>query len=222
MLETRHINVHVEAYENTYEVDLQLFADLRPSRSSACAVDDNRAFAGLYSNAGVFRLADGDRAGALTVLERAVAIDPTYAAGWSNLGAAYLLAGEAERARGCYERALAEKADSMAAISGLARIHREAGRIGAAERLERAVMRYRERNPYFLFTMAREAMDAGRLDSYRGYLVRAIRIKGDEPEFYELAVAVARGLGRTKDVARWSGRLEALRAQQRMAVVAGR
>ncbi|MBK8474890.1 MAG: tetratricopeptide repeat protein [Opitutaceae bacterium] len=227
VLESRHLNVRVETETGSFEIDLQLFANVRATRRSANSVSDARAFAGLYSNAGVYRLADGERAGALELLERAVAIDPTFSSGWSNLGAACLLAGEVERARICYERALAEKNDSMAAISGLARIHRDAGRIEESARLERAAARYRERNPYYLFALAREERASGSLEAARGHLARAIRIKNDEPEFYELIVQVSRELGRARDAERWTRRLEGLRpemvalSQRRVAPSAG-
>jgi tetratricopeptide (TPR) repeat protein len=208
VLESRHINVHVSVDALSYEIDLQLFANLRVSRQSARVVDDARAFAALYSNAGVYRLAGGDRAGALPLMERAVTLDPTYVAGWSNLGAAYLLTDETEKAQRCYERALTESPDAMAAISGLARIHRLAGSTELAGKMERLVQRYRERNPYYLGTLAREELADGKLAEARGHLLRAIRIKRDEPEFYELLVQVAREQGRAREVAKWTGRLE--------------
>jgi hypothetical protein len=211
VLESRHINVSVSRDAISYEIDLQLFANLRVSRQSARVVEDNRAFAALYSNAGVYRLAGGSRAGALPLLERATELDPTFVAGWSNLGAAYLLVGQAERAQWCYERARAENPDAMAAISGLARIHREAGRTVLAEKLERKVTWYRERNPYYLLALAREELADGKLEAARGHLVRATRIKRDEPEFYELLVEVAREQGRKGEVAKWTDRLDRVR-----------
>lgn len=210
VLESRHLNVRVQTETGSFEIDLQLFANLRVTRRSAAEVGDERAFAGLYSNAGVYRLAGGDRAAALPLLEHATALDPTFAGGWSNLGAARLLAGEPERAQLCYERALAEAPDSMAAASGLARIHREAGRIEESARMERIAARYRERNPYYLFALAREERASGSLEAARGHLARAIRIKRDEPEFYELMAQVSRELGRTRDAERWARRFDAL------------
>lgn len=206
VLESGHINVQVDAGELTYEIDLKLFADLRRARRSARLVSDERAFAGLYSNAGVYRLADGDRDGARRLLERATIIDPTFASGWSNLGTAYLLAGETERARACYERALGERVEPMAAVSGLAWLYREEGRSAEAARLERTAARYRERNPYYLLTWAREELADGKLEAARRHLARAIRIKGDEPEFYEMMVQLSRGLGREREAQRWERR----------------
>ena len=213
VLESRHINVHVNVDAISYEIDLQLFANLRLSRQSARVVDDARAFAAVYSNAGVYRLAGGDRDGALPLMERAVTLDPTYVAGWSNLGAAHLLMDEVGKARRCYERALAENPEAMAAISGLARIHRLDGRTELAEKMERAVQRYRERNPYYLGTLAREERADGKLAEARRHLVRAIRIKRDEPEFYELLVQVTRAQGRAREVAKWTDRLDRARRE---------
>lgn len=204
ILEIRHINVRVEAPGGAYEIDLKQNDNLRVSRSSARAVNDARAFAGAYNNVGVYRLAAGDRVGAQHLLELATTTDPTYAAAWTNLGSAHLLANEPDRARLCYERALAEEPATLAAASGLAALHRKFGRIAEAERLERAVIRYRERNPYYLLDVARDEITSGKLDAARRHLKRAIHIKDDEPALYELMAEVARGQGLESEARRWA------------------
>lgn len=206
VLESRHINVRVEAPGGSYEIDLKQSDNLRVSRGSARVVDDARAFAGAYNNVGVYRLAAGDRVGALRLLELATATDPAYAAAWTNLGGAHVLAGDPERARECYERALAEEPATPAAASGLASLNRKCGRLAEAERLERTVVRYRERNPYYLLGVAREELAKGRLADARRHLKRAIHIKADEPELYELMAEVARGQGFESEAQRWAER----------------
>jgi hypothetical protein len=63
VMERRHINVWVPTVNGGYEVDLKMFADLRSPRNGTHVVDDSRAFAALYSNAGVFRLRARPRPG---------------------------------------------------------------------------------------------------------------------------------------------------------------
>lgn len=211
VLESKHLNVHVEdTGRGTYELDLKILEDLRVSGSPAHVVDDARAFAGMYSTAGVHRLAAGAPEEALRLLERAVAIDPTSASAWANLGTAQMVIGDLVAARRCYDRALKEESSTMIAVSGLARINRAEGRLELAEKLERKVTRYRERNPYYLFYLAREEFAAGRLTDAQRHLRRAVRIKGDEPEFYEWMIAVARKAGREREATKWVGQLAQL------------
>jgi tetratricopeptide (TPR) repeat protein len=203
ILVSGHINVRVETASDSYEVDLKLNDDLRVSRSSARVVNDARAFAGVYNNVGVYRLAAGDRANALRLMETATAIDPTSTSAWTNLGTALILVGQTDRARKCYERALAAQPDMSTALSGLATLNRRSGRIAEAEKLERQVAHYRERNPYYLFSIARGELSSGDFKSARRHLRRAINIKDDESEFYELMAEVARGQGLDGEAKRW-------------------
>lgn len=203
VLMSRHINVRVASAGGDFELDLNLNDDLRIKRRSARVVDDKRAFAAAYGNAGVYRLAAGDRAEGLKLMEKATRLDPTYASAWSNLGGALALSDQLDRARICYERALAEERNAPAAISGLAQLHRKTGRIAEAEKLERIALRHRERNPYYLLHVARVEASSGNLDAARRHLKRAIRIKDDEPEFYELMAEVARGQGQESAAKRW-------------------
>jgi tetratricopeptide (TPR) repeat protein len=206
VLVNRHINVYVQAVGGSYELDLKFNEDLRVSRGSSQVVADARAFAGAYNNVGVYRLAAGDREEALRLMEKATAIDPTYGIAWTNLGGALILSGQLDRARVCFERALTEEPKAPAAISGLASVNRKAGRIAEAEKLERIAVSYRERNPYYLLRVARGEVSNGNLDAARRHLKRAIQIKDDEPEFYELMAEVARGQGLESEARRWTER----------------
>jgi predicted Zn-dependent protease len=122
------------------------------------------------------------------------------------LGGALILSGQLDRARVCFERALTEEPKAPAAISGLASVNRKAGRIAEAEKLERIAVSYRERNPYYLLRVARGEVSNGNLDAARRHLKRAIQIKDDEPEFYELMAEVARGQGLESEARRWTER----------------
>ena len=206
VLESRHINVRIQAPGGSYEIDLKQSENMRVSRGSARVVDDARAFAGAYNNVGVYRLAAGDYTDAMRLLELATKTDPTYASAWTNLGNAYFLAGDSGQARECYERALAEEPATPSAASALASLDRKDGRVAEAERLERTVLRYRERNPYYLLDVARDELANGKLEAARRHLKRAIHIKDDEPALYELMAEVARGQGLESEAQRWAAR----------------
>ncbi|MFT3830401.1 MAG: transglutaminase domain-containing protein [Opitutaceae bacterium] len=211
VLESRHLNVWVGTVGGGYEIDLILPEELRESRRSAVVVSDERAWASAYTNAGVYRLAAGERAEAFALLERAVSIDPTFSGAWTNLGCAHQIGGEPELAATCFKRALAHAPATMSALSGLARIERAAGHFAEAERLERRVRSYRERNPYYLLAVARNQLERDRPESARRYLTRAISLKKDEPELYEAMIEVSRRLGAAREADRWARRLAGTR-----------
>lgn len=218
VLEENHVNVRLEAAGALYEIDFDPRLNSQASRERGRIITDQRACATLYSNAGVYRLIDGDPAGALRFLRLATQTDPSYAAGWTNLAGAHLFARDPAGARHCYDRALAVAPAHLAAIDGLARVSREAGDIPQAEKLERKVSRYRERNPYYLLYLARGELAAGDLQGAHQHLSRAVRIKDDDPEILAALVETSRRLGRARESSRWSKRLAALPEDQATAV----
>ena len=167
-------------------------------------VNDVRAYAEVYSSAGVHRLAAGDLAEALLLLEKATTIDPNAVSAWNNFGGALLKAGQIDRAQVCYEQALASEPNGLAALSGMAAIHRAKGETVEAKKLEGGVTRYLERNPYYLLSVARGEISRGNLEEARRHLKRAIGIKKDEPEFYQLMAEVTFELGLESEAKRWN------------------
>ena len=210
VLEHRHINVWVPNTDGGYEIDLKMLADQKSQRSGNRTISDARAFAALYSNAGVFRLTKGDRAGALPLLTKATCIDPRSSTAWVNLANAHLIDGDSGAATACYEKALALNSSALSAISGMAWVKRHTGELAEAEKLERKAVRYRERNPYYLASIARIELADGRAEEARSHLARAIRIKDNEPEFFLLMVDVARSLGHEREARHWANRLNSL------------
>lgn len=203
VIASRHINVLVETTGLSYELDVKLNGELPVSRRSACPVADARAFAGAYNGVGVNQLALGNCDNGLQLIEKATLVDPTYVGGWTNLGSAFAFVDRPERAQQCFQRALAMEPKSLAAMSGLASIYRKTGRISEAKKLERMVIRFRERNPYYLLSLARDELAKGKFDAARGYLKRALNLKDNEAELYQLMAEVARGQGHEKEAKRW-------------------
>lgn len=213
--EFRHLNVVVRGDRGRVMVDLLPLPRAGVMENTARPVADARAFAMFYSNNGVYLLGQGRAAEALPLLQYATSIAPTYASGWVNLGHAHSVVGDKEQARVCYERALQEDGDEMKALVSLAQLYRNAGELGRAQEYERRTERFRERNPYYLAELARRDLVAGDATAADRRLRRALAIKDDAPEFYELAIEAARRLDRTKDRQRWAARLAELRAKQR-------
>jgi tetratricopeptide (TPR) repeat protein len=215
--EIHHLNVQIRLGATRYEIDPLLEAErgARVARvASAKPVSDTRAFAHFYNNLGVARLAAGAAVEAQTFFDRALAADPTAAFVWANKGTALRLAHAYAAAQSCLERAVKEDPAELAALSSLARLFAETGRPEEAARLEKKVERYRLKDPYYLASLAQAEYARGQHRDANGYLRRAIAIKDDEPEFYELRIRVAQALGWTADAQRWAARVRELRAQR--------
>lgn len=213
--EMHHLNVVVRTDTGLVIVDLLPVPGSAGAEIAANPVPDARAFAMFYGNNGVYLLGQGRSGEALRWLERATAIAPGFTRSWINLASAHSFLGDFVKAQACYERALREDPADLGALSGLAQLWRRAGQSDRAQQLEKRTERYRERNPYYLVELARRDLAAGDAAAAEKRLRRALSIKDDEPEFYELAIAAARQLGRTKAASRWTARLATLRVHER-------
>ena len=215
--EIRHVNVQIWANLDRYELDLLPIAERVAPIASARVVSDARAFAHFYNNLGVFRLSEGAAAEAQVLFDRALAADSTAAFVWANKGSALQMAGDQAAARNCLERAVREDPADLAALSSLADFYGRTGEPGLATKLNKKVERYRLRNPYYLSLLARNEYGRGAFREAEAHLRRAIAIKDDEPEFYELRILVAQGLGRAADAQRWENKLKALQTPPKTA-----
>ena len=207
-----HLNVHASVGTAEYEINPLGGAERQDPVAARKAVSDSRALANFYNNLAVRRLADGAAAEAQALFDRALAADSTAAFVWANKGSALRLAGDYAGANDCLERAVKEDPAELAALSNLADLYAQTGRLKQAAKLEKKVERYRLQNPYYLGFLARTEYSRGQYREAEGHLRRAVAIKDDEPEFYELRILVAQGLGRTTDAQRWAAKLQSLRA----------
>jgi Tfp pilus assembly protein PilF len=208
--EIRHLDVRVSTESAQFQLDPLRASESRGPVASTKEVSDARAFAHYYSNLAVLRVAEGAVADAQPLFDRALAADPTAAVVWVNKGSSMKLMGDLAGARECLERAVREDPEEPAALESLADLDVAAGSLKPAAQLERKVERYRLRNPYYLSHLAHTEYLSRRYREADRHLRRAIAIKDDEPEFYELRILVAHGLNRAADAQRWAARLQAL------------
>lgn len=213
----RHTNVRVSGGVEDYLVDLRPELG-HPSFSSArYVVKDERAFAHFYSTAGFFRLVRGDRAGAQRLMELGCEMDPRSGIVWSNLGNLHLQGGELGLARQCFEKSLLLDAHSEESLAGLVRVLQRQGGPDAlrlAAKYEKRFRSYRDRNPYYAYNLAGQAQLRGDRGEAERALRRAIRLKGDEPLFYEDLIALLRSTGQESEARRAEVKLAKIRARQ--------
>lgn len=212
----RHTNVRMSTADAEYIVDLRPDLGHAGFASDRYVVDDARTFAHFYSTAGFFRLVAGDCSGALQLMKRGAEEDPTSPLVWTNLGNLHVQLDEPAAARECFERALRLDARMEEALAGLVKVLRRMGgpaELRLASKYERRVQAYRERNPYYIHHLAREARLRGELEATERHLRRAIRLKDDEPFFHEDLIALLRQAGREKEAVRAEARLAKLRVR---------
>lgn len=158
-------------------------------------VSDSTALSLYYNNLGAESLIDGNMDEALSWLRRALALRPAFSDGWNNMGAVMNRMGRPELAEFSYRKALLEDSTNYSALSNLADFYRSVGNEKKADQFMKAVNRYRQRNPYFHYFVARLLFDEGRLEDARALLERSIELKRDEPDFYTALARVHESLG---------------------------
>ena len=212
--EIRHLNVRVRIGEQTFELDLLPEPEREAPIASAEIVSDARAFAHFYNNLAVLQLAAGDPTGAQALFDRALAADPTATFVWANKGSALIRVDDFAAAEPCLDRAVRLNPAEHSALESLATLYAQTGRPRQAAALEKKVAHYQLRNPYYLASLAQGEYDRSQFRDAEAHLRSAIRIKDDEPEFYELRILVAQKLDRTAAAARWAAKLQELRPRR--------
>ena len=89
----------------------------------------------------------------------------------------------AERA---YRQALSISPSNKSALVNLASVLHQLGRDDESEYYSEKVAYYRDRNPYYHYFQAQSTYQKGELEDALDYLAKAIRLKGDEHQFYYL------------------------------------
>jgi tetratricopeptide (TPR) repeat protein len=162
-------------------------------------VDDSYALGLFYINLGAEAMLRDDHAGALVYLRAAASVRPDIPGVWVNLGVLYARHGLYEHAEAAYLRALDVDDDEPSALTNLSLVYQALGEPKLAAEYLRRVQGYRERNPYYHFASAAKAYDEQQFDVALVSLRKALRLKPDEQQFYELRGKVETALGKSRD-----------------------
>ena len=195
--------------------------NVRPYQSGhrSRRVSDSYALALFYTNLGAEAMLKDDHAAALIYLREAAGVRPDIAGIWVNLGVLYARHGRYEHAEAAYLRALDVDEDEPSALTNLALVYEALGETQLAEEYRGRVHGYRERNPYYHFASATRAYEERQLEDALASVRKALRLKPDEHQFYELRGQVEAALGKSRDAtesferARAYAEAEALRAR---------
>lgn len=222
-----HVNTIVRTGRNGEETivdfNLRSYDDARRSRR----IDDSYALALFYTNLGAEAMLAGEYAAALLYLREAASVHSDVAGLWVNLGVLYSRHGRHRHAESAYLRALAVDRDEPSALANLALLYDTLGEAELAAEYRERVQSYRARNPYYHYSVAARAFEQADYSHALASLRKALRLKRDEPEFYELRGSVQAALGKSREAARNFARareyeeVETQRLQSRMAFGGG-
>ncbi|MFT7244178.1 MAG: Flp pilus assembly protein TadD [Candidatus Azotimanducaceae bacterium] len=201
MIRYEHIVAAGRLRDGTYVVDfLPAFAiGDRPSEE----IDDLAAMSLYFNNLGAEAVVDGKPDLAIQHLQQALALSPGNSDTWNNMGAAMRRAGNDRLGVFSYYQALEKNAFNYSALTNLARYYEAEGRANEARDISDRVDRYRRRNPYYHFFVAKLLYEDGQWNEAQEVLNRAIRLKKDEPEFYEALAQISRALGNEAETDRY-------------------
>jgi len=175
--------------------------NIRPYQSEhrSRRVSDSYALALFYTNLGAEAMLQNDHAAALVYLREAARMRPDIAGVWVNLGVLYARHGRYEHAEAAYLRALDVDAGEPSALTNLSLVYEALGEAQLAAEYRDHVQSYRERNPYYHFASATKAYEEEQFAEALTALRKALRLKPDEQEFYELRGKVQIALGKPRD-----------------------
>lgn len=193
-----HVNTAVRTgrgEETIVDFNIRPYESDQRSRS----VSDSYALGLFYTNLGAEAMLRHDHAAALRYLREAAGVRRDIAGIWVNLGVLYARHGRYEHAEAAYLRALEVDEDEPSALTNLTLVYDALGEDDLAEQYRVRVRGYRERNPYFHFATATRAYEERQFDDALTSLRKALRLKPDDHEFYELRGQVEAALGKSRD-----------------------
>lgn len=175
--------------------------NIRPYQSDhrSRRVNDSYALALFYTNLGAEAMLRDNHAAALVYLREAARVRPDIAGVWVNLGVLYARNGHYEHAEAAYLRALDVDDDEPSAMTNLSLVYQALSLPELAAEYLHRVQGYRERNPYYHFASATKAYEEQQFDDALASVRKALRLKSDEGEFYELRGQVETALGKSRD-----------------------
>lgn len=201
MIRYEHIVAVGQMGDESYLVDFlpEFLIGDRPSEE----ISDLAALALYFNNLGAEAIVEEKPELAIKYLRQTLALSPESADAWNNMGAAMRRAGHDRLAVFAYYQALEKDAYNYSALSNLAQYYETEGRADEAKEIAARVERYRRRNPYFHYYVAKVFYAEGRLQDARIFLNNAIRLRRDEPQFYEASAQIAKEMGNLIESSRY-------------------
>jgi FimV-like protein len=177
-----HVNVGIHVGSQWYVVDL--FPTVNRIELGGRLVSDARALAHFFNNRGVDSLAKGELTEAIEYFHKSLAADSTVGSVWCNLGVALNNARMYEEAEESYKKALQLDSGDMVAMNDIAALYERMGRDNDSKRWLDKARKFRQRNPYYHYSLGVQAYDSGNFPASVNHFKEAIKRKGTEHNFY--------------------------------------
>ena len=193
-----HVNTLVRTgrgEETVVDFNIRTAEDKQYSRR----VNDAYALGLFYTNLGAEALLRGENAQGFVYLSEAARVRPDVVGLWVNLGVLYARYRHFEHAEAAYLRAIEIDDREQSAYANLVLAYEALGETELAADYRDRVQSYRERNPYWHYASAARAYEERQFTDALASLRKALRLKRDEHEFYQLRGQVLTELGRSKD-----------------------
>ena len=188
MIRYEHIVAVGRFGDETYVVDFlpEFLIGDRPTDN----ISDEMALALYYNNLGAEAVVAGRPAAGIEYLRKSLKLNPDNSDAWNNMGAALRRAEQDRLVEFAYLQSLELDNFNYSSLSNLARYYDGEGRTREADLMAKQVDRYRKRNPYFHAFAAQAFYEIGEFEEALVLMDNAIRLKRDEPDFYETSARI--------------------------------
>jgi len=181
MVYNRHMNSIVYIHGRKVEVDFNYQVD--KNFKIIHRVSDQRGIAHYYNNLGAECLAMDKYDLARHYFMASIKMDPGFSQGLTNLGVLERVTGHYKLAEKCYLQSAKLNRFDYTPLMNLALLYNMQGKIRESDRLMRKVRRFRERNPFYHYTLGRTSLDEKHYREAVSHFKRALRIHKTNPRF---------------------------------------
>lgn len=161
-------------------------------------ISDRQALALFHNNLGAEAFVKRRLNQAERELLLAAKLWPENSDTWNNLGAAWRRLEKLDLAEASYKRALRLEHNNYSALANLTQFYLGQNRRDEAEQFLKRVTRYYRRNPYYYYYMAQLMYRESQYIEALNQINTALRLKGDDPDFYQAKSVIYRKLGDTE------------------------
>lgn len=193
----RHVNVVAFIKGKPYLIDL--FPRVNRVEVGGRVITDERGRAHFFNNLGAEWFAKESPATAIEYFEAAIRSDQTATFAWSNLGVAQTCLGLSEEAESSYKKAIKHDRDNMVALVNLAELLEREGREKDSQQLSKKVEQFKQKNPYYHFSLGEDAYAAGEFRAAAMHYRTAIKRKSREHRFHHALAKALVELGDTEE-----------------------
>lgn len=180
-----HINARVKHPSKTIVVEfLSTYYLNTIVQKKSHKISDQEAFAQFYNNIGMESFDRGEYTRAESFLYKSLKKDKKLAFTWSNLGVVQKTMGNIADAEKAYIKAQKLDKRNSSYANNLYVLYKETGQDKKAEKIAKRVLRYNKKNPYYLAKLASADSETEDYRSAVTKLLKAIKIKPEEEEFY--------------------------------------